>query len=296
MGANHSWEIQVPGKWILAGEHAVLRGSKAIVFPLFSKFLKLKYFQSTREFEIKITGTSSSDIEMIIWSVFEKALSELGLKRSDLKGQLEIDSHIKFGAGMGASATLAVGVTKLLEFLGYQIPDLFLFAKKIEDLFHGESSGVDVAVALHKKPMIFQKDQPMKFINLPALPLLYLSYSGQRGVTKDCVSKVKKLIVDQPSQALLVDEQMKNVVDRFIQSQFELNFSDWILNLEKAQQCFQNWDLVPQVVSQHIQILKDHGAKAFKMTGSGNGGYVLSLWDQKPTLDQFELIPVSINQ
>ena len=88
MSGNYSWEIQVPGKWILAGEHSVLRGSRAVVFPLFSKFLKLRYLKTLTEFEIQIRGQSSSDIEMIIWSVFEKALGELGLKRTDLKGCL----------------------------------------------------------------------------------------------------------------------------------------------------------------------------------------------------------------
>jgi len=295
MSGNYSWEIQVPGKWILAGEHSVLRGSRAVVFPLFSKFLKLRYLKTLTEFEIQIRGQSSSDIEMIIWSVFEKALGELGLKRTDLKGCLEIESHIKFGAGMGASATLAVGVTQFLSYLGYSISNLFLFAKKIEDLFHGESSGVDVAVALHQKAMIFQKSNPMEFIEFPKLPLLYLSYTGQRGVTKDCVSRVKNFINQDLIFAQQVDDDMKKVVEDFIEKKFELNFDQWVFNLEKAQTCFERWGLVPDAVNQHIQNLKRHGARACKLTGSGYGGYVLSLWTSPPQIENVELIPVSYN-
>ncbi|MFN7905909.1 MAG: hypothetical protein ACK5P5_12075, partial [Pseudobdellovibrionaceae bacterium] len=33
--------VETCGKWILAGEHAVLRGSEAVVFPLKSARLKL---------------------------------------------------------------------------------------------------------------------------------------------------------------------------------------------------------------------------------------------------------------
>lgn len=288
------WTVQVPGKWILAGEHAVLRGSQAIVFPLKSRFLSLSYFNKDSEFRINIAGLCASDLEMIIWSVVERALGELKLKRSDLKGELKIYSHIQFGAGMGASATLAVGLTLFFQHLGVLKSDPFSFAKKIEDLFHGESSGVDVAVALHQKPMIFEKNKENIYFDLKQLPLLYLSYTGQRGVTKDCVNKVKDLIAEKPELANAVDHRMKKVVQDFISAQFEWTEQEWIEHLTAAQSCFESWDLVPSIVEQHMQKLKKAGALACKLTGSGSGGYVLSLWKQKPTEPELnaELIPV----
>lgn len=288
------WQVQVPGKWILFGEHAVIRGSPAVVFPLRSRFLNLSYLKNSEEFKIHITGLCASDLEMIIWSVMEKALSELNVKRSDLKGALNIHSNIQFGAGMGASATLAVGLTLFFKHLNVLSLDSFLFAKKLEDLFHGESSGVDVAVALHQKPLIFEKNKENIFFDTNKLPYLYLSYTGQRGVTKDCVNKVKAFIQADSVQALTVDDRMKSVAQDFINARFNWTESEWISQLNKAQSCFESWGLVPSAVEQHIQKLKKAGAKACKLTGSGNGGYVLSLWSTQPNPAEIdvELIPV----
>lgn len=288
------WNIQVPGKWILAGEHAVLRGSRAIVFPLKSRFLNLSYEKNNSELQIEITGLCASDLEMIIWSVVEKALGELNVKRSALAGKLKIDSHIQFGAGMGASATLSVGLSLFFQHLGLLKTDTFTFAKKLEDLFHGESSGLDVAVVLHQKPLIYEKNKPNVYLDYTKLPLLYLSYTGQRGVTKDCVNKVKNLISKKPESALAIDEKMKKVVSDFISSGFSWTQTEWINHLNEAQSCFESWDLVPDIVSRHMEFLKNNGALACKLTGSGCGGYVLSLWSKEPTVDSLksELIPV----
>jgi mevalonate kinase len=282
-----SFNYHIPGKWILAGEHSVLRGCEAIVFPITSRYLNFKYISSKQAFSIVLVGENSSDLEMIIWSVFEKAMNEIKIKRSDLTGELTITSHIAFGAGMGASATLAVGIAEFFKRIQILKTDLFQFAKKIEDLFHGESSGVDVAVALYQKPLIYKRGSEIKLLDSVKLPNLYLSHCGVRGVTKDCVTKVKSYFESDPKSAAAIDLRMSESVEAFkyllsVTDSEKIDLLSWIKAIRLSQSCFESWGLVPVEAQQHIDFLKNSGALAIKMTGSGGGGYVLSLWDELP--------------
>jgi mevalonate kinase len=289
-----SFETTVPGKWILSGEHTVLRGGEALVFPLKSKSLNLKYTYSNEELELNIEGVNKSDLELIVWSVIERACKLLNIKRSTLQGHLFMNSNIALGGGMGASATLCAALTEWFSELGLVAFDRqFDFARDLENLFHGESSGVDVAVTLKKEPLVFTRNNGFSYLDVKKMPLLYLSYSGQRGVTKDCVSAVKELIQTNSEFGISIDEQMKETVFEFkkLLKADEVNLIDWIKTVKKANNCFEKWGLITEQVKIHQNQLLQNGALAVKLTGSGGGGYVLSLWDSHPSkLIPFEMI------
>jgi mevalonate kinase len=288
-------QIQVPGKWILAGEHSVLRGGNALVFPLTSRYLLLNYYKSDSEFELSLDSESHPELELTVWSVLERALKKLNLKRSALKGTLTFDSRILFGSGMGASATLCVALTKWFCQLGYLKPEeRYDFARDLENLFHGESSGVDVAVTLHNQPLLFSRHNGFQLLQDYCKPLLYLSHTGERGVTKDCVDKVKKLFTQNKEKAEHIDAQMIKSVELFqsLLQEKKISSERWIQAMQLAHACFYEWGLVNDAVRTHEEELLRLGAQAIKLTGSGGGGFMLSYWTEPPPQNvTFEMIP-----
>lgn len=274
---------KIPGKWILAGEHTVLRGGDALVFPLNSQYLEIFYYKTDTPFQIRLEGVNSEEISEIVHSVFTAAFTKLKIARTSIPGTVRLKSNILFGAGMGASATLCVAVTEFFNFFGHlKLSEMYEFARELENIFHGESSGVDIAVVLTRKPLLFSREKgPREILNVQ-LPRLYLSHTGEKGITKDCVQKVKQLWIDDPKFAESIDLKMKAAVLEFSQILTEPHSPKWIDSLKKANSCFYDWNLVSPAIKSHEETLRASGAKAVKLTGSGAGGFMLSLWEKSP--------------
>lgn len=276
------------GKWILAGEHSVLRGSRALVFPLPSIKMSLVYDVSDRELVAHFHGATGENYQVLFYGLVDRALEILGRSRNEIRGTIKLESNLPLGNGLGASAALCVVVGRWLAELGWvDSGKLESFCRELENLFHGESSGVDVAVVLSGQPLCFARYAPSENLKIQWKPKFYLSSSGQKGFTHACVEKVKLLIQKDSLLGQQIDDQMSRAVETIrellISEKSESNRELELANaMNSARSCFETWGLTEGAVDREMNSLIDAGALAVKPTGSGGGGFILSLWKTDP--------------
>lgn len=282
---SYDFKTTTHGKWILAGEHAVIRGHGALVSPINEKKLHLSYHQSTSKLSANYEGTCGADTHLLFWSVLEQGMQLLGRSLNSLHGHFNLDSNIPVGVGMGASAALCVAMARW--FAAYdmlQHAEINSFARQLEHLFHGQSSGLDIAGVDATSSVYFQQGMCTP-IEQHWQPQWFLSSCGQIGITSHCINQVHTLWQENPDHASKIDQQMADCVS-LARAALETQSPNAPMVLadamNSAADCFQQWGLVSESLQRHMQNLRDAGAIAVKPTGSGGGGYVVSLWEALP--------------
>ena len=284
----------IPGKWVLAGEHAVLRGSMAVALPHPQFSLTLTFqpqvwsqpWATEGEFLKVVPETAGPLVHEVIQNLRDEWAAR-GREFPLPRGTLLIESSIPLGAGLGSSAALCVALTRWLAST-LQIPESehFEFARRLEDRFHGRSSGMDVAVASAGKPISFFMSSGPQALDLARLPRFTFHDTGLRSRTSECVARVISIGESDPDRARSLDLRMgeasRLALEGLLQFSAQADRSalePLIQSMGLARSCFRDWGLVPQEVLALEEALLKQGALAVKLTGAGRGGFVVALWD-----------------
>ncbi len=260
-----SFSVTVPGKWVLTGEHSVLRGKRAIAFPHPEFHLTFRYH--------------SSDFREIQPYAANESLGALLDSLSISTGVFQLESSIPIQAGLGSSAAICVAIAQWRVAQGMlKKSEIFDFAKNLEDLFHGKSSGMDISVIAQDVPICFSIEKGGNPLSLSWKPKWTFHDTGLRSPTKECVHQVNEWVESNPHQATILDQQMENATEMALDSLQSGNLEKLRDSMKHAQEVFYAWGLISYEIEQLEKKLYEQGALAVKLTGAGKGGFLVALW------------------
>lgn len=266
-----SFHIRVPGKWILAGEHAVLRGYSAVALPHPTAALEFTFQPQVWE-GLQVSPPSA-----------QKTIEELLeiLQMPELCGQIFIESTISQGAGLGSSAALCVALAEwwVSQQSTPQAQEKKMeIARTLENYFHGQSSGMDVAAVLSKEPIRFSREKGAVLIPVKSPPFIFTFHdTGLRASTRDCIALVEKWRQKNPARASAVDTQMAEASCEAERGLIEGNRQAIVNAMDLSWKCFEEWGLLSQEIIEKAAVLRAQGTYALKLTGAGRGGFLVAL-------------------
>lgn len=256
--------IKTCSKWILAGEHTVIRGGAAIAFPCFDFQMSLR---SSPCDHFIIQGDYSG-------SLADKIEEYIGSK---INAKLLVSSTIPQSCGFGSSAALSVSLAKWIVSNGY-FKNVFDLALYIENIFHKNGSGLDVHVILNERPILYSHKTGVQFIMTNWHPKIKMVIVKSEHSTKHCIQQVEDLLSKNVDEGRAVDNMMMTATRLCLDA---INSKDIMLlaeGINLADSCFHRWGLYTKSMLDMSYKLRADGALAVKPLGGGLGGGMLALF------------------
>jgi mevalonate kinase len=270
----NAFATEVPGKWVLAGEHTVLRGGSAIALPHPEFRLRLMF----------TPGSGEPVIETELLAIAKNWLEKRGVAMRIPRGELQVTSTIPIGAGLGSSAALSVALARwILEIhtlSGSSRLEIDL-ARDLEDRFHGKSSGMDVAVVSLGVPIWFSMKDGAAPLGLRRLPKFVFADTGLRASTRDCIARVTALRISEPKRGETLDKDMALATLEILRGLQAADVGaaevEIARGMKRAGDVFTAWGLVPDSAHELMRELEREGVLSPRITGAGGGGFIVGL-------------------
>lgn len=287
--------VATPGKLIITGEHSVVYGCPALAVPSHLSVVGSLEFTTTPMvqfktslFELEVDLKALADLKTKIDNQYQAFLQQkisidqvlpdqkllafyavaAFASQHDIKTGLKISlqSEIPVGAGMGSSAAIIINILSLL-YTAFKIKhskeQLLTLAKQCENLQHGRSSGLDIAVAGSGRPILYQNATISPF--LTAGFRVYIVNTGiPSSSTGDCVDFVKHQFNAQ------FKDEFANVSDQIINALTNHKLDLLMQGIQENQQLLEKLGVVPQKIIEFRKELITKYSASFKISGAGS--------------------------
>ncbi len=255
--------IKYHAKAIITGEYSVLTGGDAVIFPIKKYYTCLNY-EGRRTNSLNIISEYNT-------SKLESFFAYISSKFGKINGKIILETSCPPSSGLGSSASISCCFAALLYELK-MVNNIVETATKLEDFFHGRSSGADIAGCINNTSIIYNKNHICQ-LNSNYLPLMLLTPSNKNSQTKDLIKNFQ--------YCKHTDKMMKEATSFTIAGFTSENIELIAKGINMAAKCFRIWGLTENIEND-IEYIAHKGALAVKPTGSGSGGYILSLWNTPP--------------
>jgi len=275
-----------PGKALLFGEYTVIHGGNSLAIPLYSKTANWDF--DDLEFE------SRDSIDKFIDYLVVQGIGSVDLEKfsSAWESGLFLESNIPSGYGAGSSGSVVAAIYDAFMEHGTQettvIREIF---KKMEDYFHGSSSGLDPLVSYFGQAVLIQ-DQKLSLLDVDSsiLENLYLWDSGYSRKTAPLVDwykeKLEQGLVNSIEEKLIPANNQ--LIDSFLTNS-KVKFTEAFQQVENFQLKYFT-PMFPAHIKKDIMSIKEQYNCNFKLCGAGGGGYYLVYCENKEIIKESKMI------
>lgn len=255
-----TWSGWAPGKLILCGEHAVVRGWPAIAAAV---SLGTRVSLRARPGPSAVEAATLADDRL--WPALATLVPAEGLG-------VTITSDLPVGCGMGSSAALAVATVRALaarEGREAGFEEIYARAFQVERVFHGTPSGIDHAVSALGGLVRYRREGP-EITPLPlAAPLrLVVADTGAPGNTAAMVAGVRARGCDAELAAIGA-----------LVAEVERRLPDVGPLLSANHRLLRAIGVSTPALDRACAVMEAAGAQGAKLAGAGGGGVAIALVD-----------------
>ena len=258
------------GKIILCGEHAVVYGHPALAMAInLHTEVRLQAIEGPSKVRAEVDERLSEALSLVI--------PPLGV-------EISIHSTIPIGRGMGSSAALAVALVRAQAQAAGEASlspkVVFERAMPIECVFHGDPSGLDVAVSARGGVLRYLRATPpvIEPIGHPPAGDIVVLDTGLTGNTAQLVAGVR---ARRPAIDPLLDR-----IGALTSAAIDNLYNPRVLGelLTENHRLLQHIGVSTPELDRLVDLAMQHGAFGAKLAGAGGGGIAIALTNQPDRL------------